>query len=170
LPTPVAVTAHLIDIISVDGDLVTLTVECSAGFYVRSLAHDLGERLGVGAHLAALRRTRSGDLTLADALPLDAAERDRDVARAAVIPLDRMLPSLSAVVLTDAGVRHVAHGRDLGAADVSEGICPAASPPGVRFPVSAQRSVRLMTQGGQLLGIAEPAGTPGLLHPSVVLV
>ncbi len=54
---------------------MTLRVDCSAGFYVRSLAHDLGERLGTGAHLAALRRTRSGDFTLADAVPLDAAER-----------------------------------------------------------------------------------------------
>ena len=43
-----------------DGDGVTLRVDCSAGFYVRSLAHDLGQRLGIGAHLTALRRTRSG--------------------------------------------------------------------------------------------------------------
>ena len=47
-----------------DGDTVTLRVDCSAGFYVRSLAHDLGVRLGTGAHLAGLRRTRSGDFTL----------------------------------------------------------------------------------------------------------
>ena len=46
---------------SIDGDTVTLRVDCSAGFYIRSLAHDLGERLGVGGHLVALRRTRSGD-------------------------------------------------------------------------------------------------------------
>ena len=55
---------------------VTLRVDCSAGFYIRSLAHDLGERLGVGAHLAALRRTRSGDFGLDRAVALDAAERD----------------------------------------------------------------------------------------------
>lgn len=174
LPAPVTVTAHAIDIISVGDDLVTLRVNCSAGFYVRSLAHDLGERLGVGAHLTALRRTRSGDLTLADALPLDVAERDRDAARAAVIPLDRMLPSLSAVVLTDAGARHVAHGRDLSSADIADS-CPAAE--WVRQPASHRNDpphvphcVRLLDRSGQLLGIAEPAGTPGLLHPSVVLV
>ena len=55
------------------GDRVRLTVICSAGFYVRALARDLGERLGTGAHLAALRRTRVGDLTLDQAVPLDAA-------------------------------------------------------------------------------------------------
>ena len=170
LPAPVPVTAQAIDLTSVEDDLVTLRIDCSAGFYVRSLAHDLGDRLGVGAHLTALRRTRSGDLTFADALPLDVAERDRDAARAAVIPLDRMLPSLSAVVLTHAGARHVAHGRDLGSADIAQDPPAAASPPCVRLPLAAQQCVRLMTEGGQLLGIAEPAEAPGLLHPSVVLV
>ena len=61
---------------SVEGDRVTLNVSCSAGFYVRALAHDLGVRLGIGAHLLALRRTRSGDATLDDAVALDAIERE----------------------------------------------------------------------------------------------
>src|ERR1035437_4032146 len=126
LPAPVSVTARTIDIVSVDGDCVTLAIDCSAGFYVRSLAHDLGAALGTGAHLAALRRTRSGDFTLADSLPLAAAEDDRDAALAAVIPLDRMLLSLPAVVLTEQGARHAAHGRDLSAADVAGGTIGAA--------------------------------------------
>jgi tRNA pseudouridine55 synthase len=75
LPQPATVTAHAITIVAVEGDLVTLAVDCSAGFYVRSLAHDLGERLGVGGHIVALRRTRSGDFLLADAMDLDAIER-----------------------------------------------------------------------------------------------
>ena len=65
-----------LDLVNVDADSVTLRVDCSAGFYVRALAHDLGERLGTGAHLAALRRTSSGDFTLADAIALDALERE----------------------------------------------------------------------------------------------
>lgn len=47
-----------------------LAVHCSAGTYIRSLAHDLGQRLGCGAHLTALRRTASGQATLAEAVPL----------------------------------------------------------------------------------------------------
>jgi tRNA pseudouridine55 synthase len=50
---------------------LTLDVECGKGTYIRSLAHDLGQRLGPGAHLAALIRTRSGPFTLAQALTLD---------------------------------------------------------------------------------------------------
>ncbi len=114
LPAPVRVTVHRIDILDVVADGVTLRVECSAGFYVRSLAHDLGARLGVGGHLAVLRRTASAGLTLADALPLEVAERRPDVAIAAVVPLDRMLSNLASVVLTDEGVERATHGRDIG--------------------------------------------------------
>jgi len=181
LPAPVSVTAHVIDIVSCDRDQVALRIDCSAGFYVRSLAHDLGERLGIGAHLTKLRRTRSGDCGLADALTLDLVERDHTAARAAVIPLARMLPGLSAVVLTDRGARHASNGRDLGPADVLDGTVPLASAPEcvkappfvlewISLPPSARRWVKLVDARGQLVGIAEPAAAPGLLHPSVVLV
>src|SRR4029077_17413985 len=117
LPAPVPVTAHAIEIVGCEDDRVTLVVTCSAGFYVRSLAHDLGERLGTGAHLAELRRTRSGDAILGEAVPLGLVEGDRPRAREAVRPMAGMLPALSAVVLTTEGIRRAGHGRDLGPAD-----------------------------------------------------
>ena len=137
---------------------MTLSIECSAGFYVRSLAHDLGARLGVGGHLAALRRTASAGLTLGEAVPLHVAERSRDEAVAAIVPLSLMLTGLSSVVLTEAGVERATHGRDIGAAEVTAGVVPGTPP------------VRLFDQRGLLIGIAERAATPGLLHPSVVLM
>jgi tRNA pseudouridine55 synthase len=158
LPAPVSVTVHRADIVDIAADRVILRIECSAGFYVRSLAHDLGVRLGIGAHLAALRRIASAGLTLADAIPLDVAERSRDQAIAAIVPLSRMLGGLSSVVLTDDGVERATHGRDIGIAEVTDGTWPGLPP------------VRLFDQRGQLIGIAETATTPGLLHPSVVLM
>jgi tRNA pseudouridine55 synthase len=89
LPAPVSVTTSRLEIVAIEADTVTLRVDCSAGFYVRSLAHDLGERLGVGAHLAALRRTRTGDFGLDRALALDAAQSDPQRAAGALVPLDR---------------------------------------------------------------------------------
>jgi tRNA pseudouridine55 synthase len=47
-------------------------IACTKGTYVRSLAHDLGQKLGCGAHLQSLRRTNSGKFSVADALPLEA--------------------------------------------------------------------------------------------------
>src|SRR5262245_11172910 len=70
-PAPVTVTVRRLEIVHVDQDDVTVDVECSAGFYVRSLAHDLGQRTGIGAHLASLRRTISAGLTLDDSIPLE---------------------------------------------------------------------------------------------------
>ena len=121
LPVPVNVTARAIDIVSVDGDCVTLHVHCSAGFYVRALAHDLGARLGTGGHLLTLRRTRSGDMTIDRALPLDAIEREPDMATRSVVPLSKMLPGLSSVTLTSEGIRHAVHGQDLGPGDTEQG-------------------------------------------------
>ena len=159
LPAPANVTIHRLEVVGVEADRLTLTVDCSAGFYVRSLAHDLGQMLGTGAHLERLRRTRSGEFTLAGAIELAAAEQDHDRARASVVPLACMLPELRAVVLTLDGVRHAIQGRDLAPRDAVSGF--AAPDSGL---------VRLVDSTGALVGIAEAARTPGLLHPFVVLM
>jgi tRNA pseudouridine55 synthase len=157
LPAPTSVTTHRIEILSVGADTVALRVDCSAGFYVRSLAHDLGERLGVGAHLAALRRTRSGGFGLDRALPLDAAERDPAAAESALVPLSGVLRSWPSVVLTADGAARVVRGLDVRPIDHE----PSA--------LSPQPFVRLVNERGDLLAIAEPRAS-GLLHPSIVLV
>jgi len=161
LPAPVTVTAHTIAIVRIDADTVTLRVHCSAGFYVRSLAHDLGNRLGVGAHLAALRRTRSGDFTIQQAIALDVAERDPARAAGSVIPLTDMLPGLPMFQLTTDGVRRALNGCDLGQRDTPTGEAPIARPDSL---------IRLLDPDGELVGIARPAGRPGFLHPAVVLM
>jgi tRNA pseudouridine55 synthase len=153
VPHQVSVTVHRLELIGVKGNQVTLRLDCSAGFYVRSLAHDLGERLGTGAHLAELRRTRSGDYTVDDAMPLDAAERDPGAAVARVIPLSQMLRRFPGVELTADGVRRARNGQDVG--------------PGVGIGDSG--FVRLLDPAGELVGIAEPTSVAGLLHPFVVL-
>lgn len=71
-PRPIVISA--LRIVSWSLPDLVLDVECGKGTYIRSLAYDLGERLGPGAHLAALRRTRSGPFTLKQALTLDALE------------------------------------------------------------------------------------------------
>jgi tRNA pseudouridine55 synthase len=162
-PAPVSVMVYALELGRVDGGLVTLRVDCSAGFYVRGLAHDLGERLGIGGHLAALRRVRSGDLTLADATVLAALERDPPAALAALVPMARMLPALTALTLTHEGARRAGHGLDLGPADFEGGLVACASRGGAR-------PFRLLDTAGDLVGVAEPIEGSGLLHPAVVLV
>jgi tRNA pseudouridine55 synthase len=162
LPAQASVTVHRLEIVAIEADCVTLDVHCSAGFYVRSLAHDLGQRLGIGAHLAGLRRTRSGDFTLDQAVSLDTAERDPQHAIDALIPPAEMLPGLPSVTLNAEGVLRAVHGRALDI-DNQRGIRDAGCLPGAAF-------VRLLDQSGQLVGIAEHTDALGILHPSVVLV
>ena len=160
---PVGVTVRHLEIVDFAGECLTLRVECSAGFYVRSLAHDIGERLGIGAHLARLRRTRSGDASLADALPLEAVEQGGQAVLDTLIPLEKMLPGLMALTLTPEGADRAQHGRDLLQAHFAKaGVDLLSSQAGGLF--------RLFDPGGQLLGIAEAPEVPGPLHPFVVLV
>jgi tRNA pseudouridine55 synthase len=162
LPAPVNVTAHAIDLVGIGVDTATLRVECSAGFYVRSLAHDLGERLGVGAHLASLRRTRSGDFGLDRAIDLDTAERDPDRAAAAIIGLADMLPGFPAFQLSAEGVRRAMNGCVLGQRDSVTGESRIPNP---------ESLIRLLDPAGDLVGIGRPsASSPGFLHPAVVLM
>ncbi len=162
---PVSVAVRALDVLAIERDVLRLRVRCSSGFYVRSLAHDLGERLGCGAYLAALRRTQSGGFTEADAVPLAAIAREGFDSAAHLVPLNRLLPDLPALVLGEAGVRRVSHGNAVGPEHLEKG---AASFPGKEAaPFSG--NVRLLDGAGTLVAIAEWQ-SGGLLHPSIVLM
>jgi tRNA pseudouridine55 synthase len=164
LPAPVAVNVTELDVLEVQGDLVRLEIACSSGFYVRSLAHDLGVALGVGAHLAALRRTEASGRTLGDAVPLSAIEgpSGADLARQALIPLPDVLPELPRLTLTTEGVRRAVSGCDIGPRDLSPES--GSGNPGAFSP-----RVRLLNGAHDLVGIADLQPS-GLLHPVVVLM
>ena len=85
---PVAVTIHRIEVTRVDLPEVEFEVACSSGTYIRSIARDLGDDLGVGAHLSELRRTGIGSVGLANAVTLDALTDAAAVARAWLTPLE----------------------------------------------------------------------------------
>jgi tRNA pseudouridine55 synthase len=162
-PTLSPVVVHGIEILGHAGEMVELEVRCSAGTYIRALARDLGQTLGVGAHLVALRRTASGGFTMADAVAWDEIGPG-----ARVIALDALLPEMPAATVTAEGQAAVRHGRPLDAALFASGF-PAAPPP---------PRARLIDEAGRLVALAVPRGfeTPGpgltfvpMLHPDVVL-
>ncbi|MCX6542959.1 MAG: tRNA pseudouridine(55) synthase TruB [Acidobacteria bacterium] len=154
-----AVTLHQAEVVGMEGDLVDIRLTCSAGFYVRSLAHDMGVSLGTGASVESLRRTRSGAFGLDSAVTLDAVPDQRETLLTRMIPLDTLLQEFPAVVVTEAGVQYVRHGRNIGPSELRD----AAS--GRPWP----DRVRLVGPDGALLAIAEPAPGP-VLHPAVVVM
>jgi len=150
--TPVPITVASAELDDLAGDAARVRLTCSAGFYVRSFAHSLGEKVGTGACLEALRRTRSGDFTLDQAIALEQLIPGVHSVVGALIPLDRLLPSLPAVTVTDEGRSRVSHGQEV------EGTAGAAE------------WVRLTDSQGCLLAMAKTGSRQGFLHPAVVLI
>ena len=92
----------------------TMTVKCSQGTYVRTLAKDLGDALGCGAHLTALRRLAVGALRVEEALPLTAlAELSREELEQRIIPISRCLPGMRPVEVGLAEARQLRQGQIL---------------------------------------------------------
>lgn len=136
---------------------LTLAVECSKGTYIRSLAYDLGERLGVGAHLAALVRTRSGPFSLPESISLEqlAAASETGKLAAYLHPIDSALQQFPALRLDEATAQRVLHGNAFSStqyAGQTEG-----------------ELARVYGTDGQLLAIAEWDAQEQLWQPKKVL-
>jgi tRNA pseudouridine55 synthase len=145
------------------GGLLRLRVAASAGFYVRSLAHDLGQGLGCGAHLEALRRTRAGRFRIEDAVTLDALHAAGPAAADRLIPVNALLADLPAVTLTAEGLRLALNGNPLRPDHTKKGDSPLFSQKKGAVPF-----FRVCDAAGEVIAVAE--GRPdGLLHPLVVL-
>ena len=99
---PRQVTVHGIDIVSFDGEHLTIDVRCGKGTYIRTLSEDIGEALGCGAYLTALRRMASGNLGLAAACTLERLEAIDDAGRdALLLPVDALLGDWPSLHLDD---------------------------------------------------------------------
>jgi tRNA pseudouridine55 synthase len=148
---PRAVTVHELTLMSFLGpNAVGLHVRCSKGTYVRSLAFDLGRRLGVGAHVTVLRRTRSGPFTLGASLPLDAVLDALAHAPRRPLPIIApadALPHLARCSVDAAGELMLEQGKRL-PWEALQGAPPATTPGAPR--------VRVLGPNGRLLAVAEP--------------
>ncbi len=133
---------------------VTLHVGCSAGTYVRTLAEDIGRRVGTGAHLAQLRRTASGKFTITDSIALDELERAEHPATV-LRPIREAVNTLSAFELPDDRVDKTKNGmstRDLSG----------------RFENG--QHVQMIDSNGQLVAVGYFDDAEKAVQPKVVLV
>ena len=158
--TPAQVTVEALTVLSIDGPRVRCRIVCSSGFYIRSLAHDLGDALGCGGCLETLRRERHGPFNLQAAVPLAQIVEKSAWVATQFVPMGSLLPSIPAVVVSDQGARRAAHGNPLRVAD----IVPAAG-----LPLPNTGRVRVLDERGRLLAVADRRGD-GTLHPKIVLV
>lgn len=143
---PRAVTIYAIDTLGFSGDCLTLRVACSKGTYIRVLAADIGQALGCGAHLTALRRTVVGELNLANAVTLTQLEALAESERAGCLQsIDALLNSLPVIMIEGAAAERFRHGNPV---DLPEGMAG---------------KIRVYADD-RLIGIGEP-GSDGRLWP-----
>jgi tRNA pseudouridine55 synthase len=160
---PVPVVTRELTLLRLEPARLQLRIVCSAGFYVRALAQAIGALLGCGAHLEALRRTRSGEFDLSAAVPLEQAEEAGPAVAERLVPTSALLSGLPGVRLTERGLQRVTHGSPLGAADLA--VMPDAEALRMAGP---DRPFRLLDGSGRLVALGAP-GSGAILHPIVVL-
>jgi len=129
---PRKVTIRRLDVAAYAPPDLSLSVECSAGTYIRSLAHDLGEMLSSGAHLAGLRRSRSGPFSIEDAIPFPMLEVAFLTGKweQYVLPAADALPEFRSVAVDVEGQERIRFGHRIPAAPGSSGMAKAVGPDG----------------------------------------
>ena len=150
------VEVYSLDLLRMEGCEAEVRVHCSAGTYLRSIAHEAGQTLGCGAFLKALRRTASGGFKIEAARTLEqlAALAEAGRFEEAVIPAAQLLPEFPAEMVDALTAGQIRNGRDFR-------ISPFHSQGGGRY-------VKAVTSEGQLVAIGE-ARLPHLYHPVLVL-
>jgi tRNA pseudouridine55 synthase len=121
-----------------------IRVKCSAGTYIRSLAHDLGEILSTGAHLAALRRLRAGPFSLEDAVSLEALEKamKKNEWKDLMLPASEALPDLPIVSVGEPELERIRNGMRIPSKEGETGMAKAVAADGqlIAILVSADDS------------------------------
>lgn len=113
-PDAVEITIHGLEVTAIDGVNVSFRVRASSGTYVRAVARDAGDALGVGAHLTALRRTAIGEFDVDGALGPDQLEDDVAVRAALIDPL-RAMAHMPTIEVDEDESRRISHGQRLAA-------------------------------------------------------
>jgi tRNA pseudouridine55 synthase len=153
---PVLTRVHDLRIDSIEGEHVRITVTCSAGTYIRSIAHDLGRLLGCGALLSGLRRSRAGEWSVDDARTLDQlsefAQQDR--LGETITPSAELLSSFGRQYVTVGEEAAIRQGRDF------------RTSPFTVIPGSPH--VKAVSHSGELIAIGKLV-LPNVYHPTVVL-
>ena len=170
---PVEVDVFEFRIEGVEGSRLRCVIECGAGTYIRSLAHELGARQGTGSHLEEISRVAVGEFTLDQAVSLDELQSAVRQGRAAelVIPLERLLPELPRATVLPVVERRVRHGAKFTLPLAQIQPAQFTAPPGATSHLDSggptPPRLRVFSQQQKLIAVAE-AVVPRTYQPVVV--
>jgi tRNA pseudouridine55 synthase len=118
---PARITIHHFELTSLDADTASFSISVSAGGYVRSVAHELGQLAGCGAHLSSLRRTQAGPFTLNHAITIDQLKNATIAELEALLPHPRtLLPEMPSVTVDDQLAGRLRNGMQVNLPDFSQ--------------------------------------------------
>jgi len=170
---PVEVELFEYRLTTIEGQVARFVIECSSGTYIRSLAHEMGQQVGHGAHLAEICRTAVGEFSLEQALKLeDLAEAARNGRfQDCVIKLEHLLPNFPSVAVLPVIERRVRHGSkfNISLSQLQPGRTETAPGATTQLDAGVPHAPRLRVFGnqGKLIAIAE-AVVPRTYQPIVV--
>jgi len=117
------ITIHNFELLAIKGDTASFAMHVSAGGYVRSVAHEMGELAGCGAHLASLRRTQAGPFTLAQSIPLEDLKRLTIAEIEARLPHPRsLLPDMPSVTVDEQTAGRIRNGMQVNLPEFSDAL------------------------------------------------
>ena len=160
-------------LLEIEGSIGRFVIECSSGTYIRSLAHEMGQKLGCGAHLAEIARTAVGEFSLEQAIPLEELAEAKRAGRFAecLIRLENLLPNFPRANVLPVIERRVRHGSkfNISIAQIQPGR--VEPPPGATMQLDGGEPktprLRVFSQQDKLIAIAE-ALVPRTYQPIVV--
>lgn len=158
----VEVEIYALELLKVEGGRVDFAVECSGGTYVRSLAHDIGKKLGCPAHLASLRRTAVAEFKESHAVTLEKLEAAGAV-ETVLVPLEALLPDCPALVVRGREEQGVRHGHKF---ELAQSLRPDR---GRAEQVPAITLLKILNPERRLIAVARHV-TGSVYHPDLVLV
>jgi len=157
---------YYLNLLEANDKNVLFQVGCEAGTYIRKLCYDIGEALGIGAHMQELRRTRAGPftedsnmITLHDIAYYQALwqqTKEEDVLRRFIQPMEKVLEPISKIVVRDSAVDAICHGANLAAPGVLA----------VDSDIHPKDSVAIMTQKGEAVALARALVTTEVMLQS----
>ena len=153
---PVEIEVKRLEVTNLLPDKLEIVVTCSSGSYIRSIAHDLGQKLGCGALLSRLRRTQAGEFKIENAWTLDSLMQLAEAGRLieAITPAAKMLADFPAEHFDVVVETQIRQGRDF---HTSPFVVPAGAP-----------MVKALSHSGELIAIGQ-IKIPNLYHPGTVL-
>jgi H/ACA ribonucleoprotein complex subunit 4 len=155
---------YYVNILEIDGQDVLFKIGCEGGTYIRKYCHDIGEALGIGAHMAELRRTKSGPFEedetlitlqdLTDAYHIWKEEGDESQIRDCILPIEVAVKHLPRIIIRDSAVDAVCHGADLAAGGI------------IRLDdnIKKDNTVAVMTLKGELVAAGESLNTSNEIY------